>query len=179
MNTPELAVEMESLMLACQTGVAHLLGLLQHWHVADDLFSSHLPQCPAVGMPKPSVPEPSFLPGVCRPAHWLCNIDVKDVEVAGVARHIGQQVLLLVTDPHHALLHEHLKSRLIELDNTDNIGGEARDVVGVGEDLMFPILACEEYCVTALDGDDGAIAKAHGPHNTGVEVGEGTAGSDS
>ena len=63
----------------------------------------------------------------------------------------------------------------VELADEDDIGGEVRKIVDVGERPVLAILVGEEHDVNPLDPRGGAIPELHGSGGSGVEVGKGYA----
>jgi len=122
----------------------------------DEFIVPHLPERAEVDMPIASVPEPEILHRVRSQAHGPCDLGVEDVQTAWAAVDLGEQAALLVVNPHDSAFDKHLKTNLVELPNTDDVGGQSWYVVGIGERAVLPILAREEDCAAPFNFGDGA-----------------------
>ena len=138
-----LAVEWGAPLLAGETGFAELLHLGQDGKTTDETFFPHFAQCGKIGVAEPCVPVPSVLPGLCGQSDWPCNGKVKHIQSPLPATDLGEKTSLLVAHPHHPAFDQDLEVDFVELTATDDIGGEAGNVVGVGECAMLPVLTIE------------------------------------
>ena len=120
-------------MFAGETSFAELLHLGQHGKATNEAFSPHFVQRGKVGVAEPCVPAPSIFPSVCGQADWPCNGEIKDIQSPQPATDLGEKTSLFVVHPHHPASDQNLKVDLVKLAAIDDICGEARDVVGVGE----------------------------------------------
>jgi hypothetical protein len=111
------------------------------------------------------MPPPRILPGARCQADWSCNDDVKHVQSPGATSNLGEKLHPLVTDPH--------EPAFIQLATADDIGGEARDVVGIVESLVRSVHAGEEDGAAAFDLHNGAVAEPHRADDAGVDIREG------
>ena len=60
---------------------------------------------------------------------------------------------------------------------TDDVGGEAGNVIGVGEGAMLPVLATEEDGAAALNSHHRPVAESYGSGDASVKVEEGFSAS--
>jgi hypothetical protein len=87
------------------------------------------------------MPPPSILHGAHRQVDQPCIGDVEQVQSPGAASDLAKQPHLLIVDPHEPVLDENLEPTFIQLAIADDVGGEARDVVGIVESLVVSVLA--------------------------------------
>jgi hypothetical protein len=59
-------------------------------------------------MPESSMPQPGIVLRVCCPADRFGDVDVEDVEAAGVAGHLGEEAALDIANTQHDVLDEYL-----------------------------------------------------------------------
>jgi hypothetical protein len=81
-------------------------------------------------------------------------------------------------EPYETTLDVDLEPTLAELVIAHDVGGEARDVVGIEQSPVFPVLACEENGAAPLDLHDVAITEPHRADDVGVEIREDLPESD-
>jgi hypothetical protein len=72
---------------------------------------------------------------------------------------LGPLPHLLIVNPHHSPLDVDQEPVLPSCSN--DVGGEARYVVGVGKGVVLPVLAREQDGTTSLDLDDRAVTESH------------------
>jgi hypothetical protein len=123
-------------------------------------------------VPEAGVPLPSRLSGVRCQAHGAPDVELEVVEVRGFARHLGEQVTMLIIDPQHPTVDVDATPRLIELPEAHNVGLQPWIEVHSSECAMSTIIAGEDDGASSLDLGDGAIAKLDGATNLGVELSE-------
>ena len=163
-GTPKcLLWERRSGLLAGEARIAELVHLGEQGHATDQLLARHLPERGEVAVAESGMPGPRRIIGARGQADWACNVDVEHVRPAWAPRDLGEQAAFLIPDPHQAILHEHLVAAFVELADGDDVGGEARQEVDVGERLVLPVLAGEEDGAAALDLRYGAVAEPDGP----------------
>ena len=131
-------------MLAGEASIAHLLHLGQQGHAMDKAIPAHLAQRGEVEVAKAGVPHLGFLVALRRQVDWPCDVDVEHVEPAWVAVNLGKETPLLITNPHHAIFYQHLVPDLVKLADGDDVGGEAGQVVDVGNGAVLTVLAGQQ-----------------------------------
>jgi hypothetical protein len=134
------------------------------------IFPPHLAQRYEVDVGEARVPPPGIFTAARHQADWPCHGDVEHVQPPGAAVDLGQQLHLLVMNPHEATFNVDLECTHIELATTDDVCSEARNVGGIEQHPMLPVLACEKDGTTTLDPHDGAITESHGVDDASVEI---------
>ena len=111
---------------------------------ADKAILAHLTQRGEVEVAEAGMPHPGFLIALRRQADRPCVVDVEHVEPAWVAVNLGKEPPLLVTNTHHAIFYQHLVPDLVKLGDGDDVGGEAGQVVDVGNGAVLTVLAGQQ-----------------------------------
>jgi hypothetical protein len=68
-------------------------------------------------------------------------------------------------------MNSHLVHVLVQLPDVDYVGVESRNVVDIGEGMMFPCLALTQDRASPLNLNDGAITKSKCPDHPRVDAG--------
>jgi hypothetical protein len=140
-----------SALLRRDAGVANLLGVLDHQHVAHHGVLAKLVQRLKVEVVKPLVLAPGVVALPRGKVDRLRGLKVEDVEATGPMVHLDEKTSTTILDAKHALVNLHLGPTFIELPQAHDGVAQCQDELDVVEDSVVAVLGLEHNGADTLD----------------------------
>jgi hypothetical protein len=111
----------------------------------------------------PHVPPPGCLLRLGQAAHWLLNLQLRNVQLTQRAPHLGEEALSVIADLQEAMLNVDQAATFVQLPEAHNVCLEVRDEVDPRQPLVLIVVPHEQDCSSTFNVDNGAVTKLHRP----------------